>query len=276
MASSGTIHGQAALNQQNRSISPNGPRRRVVVTIPTYNERENVAHIVEAVLEEQERTEGFDLHVLVADSHSSDGTSEIVQRLAATNPAVHLLDVRERGIGVGLYKGLTHAVEHLGAEVLVEMDADFQHNPADIPAFLEQIAKGYDLVVGSRFIAGSLNKMPFYRRVLSIAANQMIRVVLGLKDVTEITTSYRAFSKETFLKVEKGSVPWQEKSFIPVPVFLVRMLESGARAVEIPITMHPRTRGYSKMVYWNYIRDIVWFAIRSRLGLEYKRHPGRD
>ena len=241
-------------------------RRRVVVTIPTYNEKDTIADMVAAVLAEQAHVDLCDLHVLVADSHSADGTLDIVGRLSVDNPNVHLLDVQERGIGVGLYRGLRHAVECLDAEILVEMDADFQHNPTDIPAFLQQILEGYDLVIGSRFIAGSMNRMPFYRRVLSVAANQMIRIMLGLKGITEMTTSYRAFTRETFLRVDPGSVPWEERSFIPVPVFLVRMLESGARFVEIPITMHPRVRGYSKMVYWKYVRDILFFSIRSRLG----------
>jgi dolichol-phosphate mannosyltransferase len=243
-----------------------GGRRRAVVVIPTYNECENIEAIISAALAEQEHIAGFDLHVLVADSHSNDGTLDVVQRMAEENPNVHLLDVMERGIGVGLYKGLCHAVEALDADVLLEMDADFQHNPEDIPQFLQRIAEGYDLVVGSRFIPGSTNKMPFYRRVLSVGANQVIRILLGLKGVTEITTSYRAFTRETFLRVKPESVPWEERSFIPVPVFLVRMLESGANATEVPITMHPRTRGYSKMAYWPYIRDIFLFAMRSRLG----------
>ena len=240
--------------------------RRAVVVIPTYNEYENLAAIVEAALAEQARVGAFDLHVLIADSHSNDGTLELAAELETTNPRVHLLDVNERGIGIGLYKGMTHAIEQLGADVLLEMDADFQHNPANIPHFLEQIEVGYDLVVGSRFIAGSGNRMPFYRRVLSVAANQVIRIVLGLRGVTEITTSYRAFTREAFLRVPPDAVPWRERSFIPVPVFLVRMLEYGARATEIPITMHPRAHGTSKMAYRKYIRDILLFSLRSRLG----------
>lgn len=236
--------------------------------IPSYNERENIAAIIEAALAEQANVEGFELHVLVADSHSNDGTLEIVGQLDAENPRVHLLDVQERGIGVGLYKGLTYAVDALGAEVLVEMDADFQHNPADIPALLREIANGYELVVGSRFIAGSGNRMPFLRRVLSVGANQVIRIMLGLRGVTEVTTSYRAFTVEAFQRVPPDSVPWTERSFIPVPVFLVRMLEYGAHATEVPITMHPRSGGTSKMDYRKYIRDILTFSIRSRLGVE--------
>ena len=177
-----------------------------------------------------------------------------------------MLDVQKRGIGVGLYSGFRHAIEKLGADVLIEMDADFQHNPAEIPELLRGIADGYDVVIGSRFVEGSMIKMPPFRRVLSVGANLVIRWMLGLKEITEITTSYRAFTKEIFLKVDPDSVPWQETSFIAVPVFLVRMIEAGASIKEIPMTMHPRTRGYSKMAYSRYIRDVFMFSLRSRLG----------
>lgn len=249
------------------AVNPHAPRRAVVVT-PTFDEKENIAELIDAVLAEQVSVDAFDLHVLVADSHSADGTLEIVGALAARNPRVHLLDVQERGIGIGLFRGFQHAIDALEADVLIEMDADFQHNPEDIPHFLAKIDEGYDVVVGSRFVDGSVNRMPFYRKVLSVAANQVVRGALGLRGVTEITTSYRAFTKETFLQVDPANVPWQEKSFIFVPVFLVRLLETGARATEIPMTMHPRTQGYSKMNYWRYIRDILLFSARWRLGIE--------
>ena len=240
--------------------------QRAVVIIPTYNEKDTIAEIVTAARAEQANLKGIDLHVLVSDSHSVDGTIEIVEQMGQIDPHVHLLDVMERGIGLGLYRGFVHAVEALDADILIEMDADFQHNPQDIPALLSKIQEGYDLVVGSRFLAGSHNRMPFHRRVMSVGANQVIRIMLGLKGVTEVTTSYRAMTKEAFLRVPPESVPWHERSFIPVPVFLVRLLEYGANATEVPITMHPRVRGYSKMVYWEYIRDILRFSLRSRFG----------
>jgi len=238
---------------------------RVVAVIPTYDERENVVDIVAAVLAEQAYVPRFDLHVLIADSHSKDGTLELAQELARTHPKVHWLDVQERGIGVGLYMGFRHAIEELGADVLLEMDADFQHNPADIRRLLERMSEGYDLVIGSRFAEGGVNDIPWYRRLLSAGANQVLRLMLNLKGVTEITTSYRAFTREVFLRVDPESVPWREKSFIFVPVFLVRMIDGGARAAEIPMTLHPRTQGYSKMIYWKYARDILWFSTKARV-----------
>ncbi len=242
-------------------------RQRVVVVTPTYNECENIADLISAILSEQANIPAFELQVLVSDSQSTDGTLGIVEQIAQENNRVHLLNVQQRGIGIGLYKGFQYAIEQLGADVLVEMDSDFQHNPQDLPVLLAPLAQGYDVVVGSRFIDGSVNKMPFYRRVLSVGANQVIRMTLGLSGVTEITTSFRSFRKDAFLRLPPEAVPWHETSFIAVPVFLVRMLQNGAHATEVPMTMHPRIHGYSKMVYWRYIVDILWFAFKDRLRL---------
>lgn len=252
--------------------TPPGPGKQpvAVVVIPTYDEKENIADIIEETLAQQQHIPTYDLHVLVSDGHSKDGTLEIVAAIETANPKAHLLDVQQRGIGVGLYQGFMHAINELNADVLLEMDSDFQHNPADIPGLLNGITEGYDVVIGSRFVDGSMNKMPFFRRVLSVGANGVIRLLLNLKHITEITTSFRAFTRDTFLKIDPASVPWEERSFIAVPVFLVRMIECGARAKEIPMTMHPRMRGYSKMAYWPYIRDIFIFSIKTRLGLQQK------
>jgi dolichol-phosphate mannosyltransferase len=244
------------------------PMGRAIVVLPTYDERENITELTEAILNEQAQIAEFELHVLISDGHSQDGTMEIAQRMAAENPRVHFIDVNKRGIGAGLYSGFVHAIHQLNAAVIIEMDSDFQHNPHDIPVMLKQIAAGYDVVVGSRFLTDSHNNMPFFRKILSYAANAVLRIALGLKDVTEITTSFRAMRKEAFLNLKENEVPWwEEKSFIAVPVFLVRMLSKGVKATEVPMTMHPRVKGYSKMIYWRYIRDVLWFAFKDRLGL---------
>ncbi len=239
-------------------------KQRVVVVTPTYDERDNIADLITAVLAEQAQIPAFEVHVLVSDSCSTDGTLDIVGQMAAADARIHLLNVQQRGIGIGLLRGFQYAIEQLDADVLVEMDSDFQHNPQDLPTLLAPLQQGYEVVVGSRFIDGSVNNMPFYRRVLSVGANQVIRLALGLQGVTEITTSFRAFRKDAFLKLPEESVPWHETSFIAVPVFLVRMLEHGAKATEVPMTMHPRVRGYSKMIYWRYILDILRFAVKDR------------
>lgn len=245
----------------------NQNKERAVVVLPTYDESENIESLIAAIWEQRTKIDNYELAILVSDGHSQDGTQAVVERIHQSNPDVHLIDIHRRGIGAGLYMGFVHAIQELNADVLIEMDSDFQHNPNDIPALLAKISEGYDVVVGSRFLADSHNNMPFYRRILSVGANGVLRVALGLRDVTEITTSFRAIRKEAFLKLDESDVPWwEEKSFIAVPVFLVRMLEKGATATEVPMTMHPRVRGYSKMIYWRYIRDVLWFSFKDRLG----------
>ncbi len=248
-------------------MEPTATRRvRTVVVTPTYDEKDTIADLIAAVLAEQPGLPDFELHVLVADSHSEDGTREIVQRLADANPRVHLLDVRQRGIGVGLYQGFRHAIDALDAEVLIEMDADFQHSPADLPVFLGKIVEGFDLVSGSRFVPGSQVVMSWPRRILSVTSNRLMRMLLGLEGVSDFTTSYRAFTRDLFLKVDPDSVAWQERSFIFVPVFLCRLIEAGARFTEVPIAEIVRQEGYSKIDYWRYMRDIARFAVKARMG----------
>lgn len=243
------------------------PYGRAVVVLPSYDEKDNIEDITKAVLAQQAQINGFELLVLIADGHSQDGTIDIGQRLQAEHENVYFIDVNKRGIGAGLYLGFQHAINELAADVLIEMDSDFQHNPEDVPLLLAEIAKGYDVVVGSRFLPDSENNMPAFRRILSVGANGVLRTALGLRNITEITTSFRAIRTETFLTLDENDVPWwEEQSFIAVPVFLVRILEKGAKSTEVPMTMHPRVKGYSKMVYWRYVRDVLWFAFKDRLG----------
>ncbi|MGB7339465.1 MAG: glycosyltransferase [Phototrophicaceae bacterium] len=244
------------------------PLGRVVIVLPTYDEKDNIVALTHAISKQQNKIDNFELVILISDGHSKDGTIEIGEALAAEHEHIHFIDVNRRGIGAALYLGFKYAIDELDADVLVEMDSDFQHNPDDLPILLAPIAEGYDVVVGSRFLPDSQNNMPAFRRVLSVGANGVLRLALGLRNITEITTSFRAIRKATFLELKEDDVPWWEpQSFIAVPVFLVRMLENGAKATEVRMTMHPRVNGYSKMVYWRYVRDVLTFAVKDRLGL---------
>src|SRR5438067_921760 len=106
---------------------------RLVVNIPTYNEKDNIEACIKSVLAQAKNLEGIDLHVLVSDSHSPDGTGEIVKNLSKTNPRIHYLDVKERGLGVGIVKGHRFAIDKLKADLLGQMDGDLSHDPATLP-----------------------------------------------------------------------------------------------------------------------------------------------
>ena len=239
--------------------------KKVVVVLPTYDEKDSVERVIGQILAQQEKLVDFELEVLVSDSHSPDGTGEIVKKLEKENPKVHYLDVVQRGIGVGLIKGHEYAIKKLGADILVQMDADGQHDPSDIPRFLTEIKKGYDFVFGSRLILGGENKIEWYRRIFTFGSSLVCRILTGLTNVHDFTPSFRAFTKKIFLKIDKNKILWRSKSFIIQPSFLYEAIAVGAKYKEIPIVFTSRRAGYSKNQIVAYILDILRFGLKIRI-----------
>lgn len=239
--------------------------KKAVIVLPTYNEKENIEDVITLILAEQRKLADWELYVLVSDSNSPDSTGQEVKRLIRTNRHLELLNVKTRGIGVGLVNGYRFAFTKMAAEVVIQMDADLQHDPKEIPNFLSEIDKGFNFVQGSRFIRGGKNDLEWYRRFFSWSANWVSRVLLGVYRVHEFTTSYRAFTKDLFFKVNLEEIPWQGNSFVFQPAFLYGVFKAGAKIKEIPIVFIDRSRGLSKMQIVNYIKDLLWFCIKARL-----------
>src|SRR3972149_2014070 len=126
---------------------------RIVVVVPTYNERDNLGPLLEA-LEEQFPLIPHDMQVLVVDDNPPDGTAAVAREAAARWGNVHLLTGPKRGLGVAYVRGIEHALGDLGAGAVVQMDADFSHNPADLPRLIAALDEGADLVIGSRYVKG--------------------------------------------------------------------------------------------------------------------------
>ena len=152
-----------------------------IVVIPTYNESDNIRNIITAVLNVQN-----DLNILIVDDNSPDGTSAIVQEMMQTDNRIHLITrAGKMGLGTAYCEGFQYCLD-LGFEAIMEMDADFSHNPEDIPRFLEEI-KHNDVVIGSRYISGmNVVNWPLHRLILSYGANIYSRIISGLplKDAT--------------------------------------------------------------------------------------------
>lgn len=238
---------------------------KVVVVVPTYNEKENIKELISRVLSQQKKIKNYILNILISDSHSTDGTIEVVKDISKKNSSVFLIDVKERGIGVGLLKGYQYAINKLGAEIIIQMDADLQHSPDDIPRFLREFKNGVNFVQGSRFIKGGANKLEWYRQLFSWGANIISRILMGVPQVHEFTTSYRAFTSDLFKKIDLSFVPWRSKSFIFQPAFLYAAISAGAKIKEIPIIFVDREKGRSKMGILNYIKDLFIFALKVRI-----------
>ncbi len=212
---------------------------KVLVCIPTYNEADNVAEIVARV-----RVAVPEAHVLVIDDGSPDGTGEIADRLAADDPAVHVLHRTQKlGLGAAYVAGFRWGQEQ-GFDVLVEMDADGSHQPEQLPRLLAALDHA-DLVLGSRYVpGGSVRNWPRSREVLSRGGNIYTRVALGLP-LHDATGGFRAFRRTTLEKVGLDDVASQGYCF---QVDLAwRTHQQGLRVVEVPVTFIERTRGTSKM-----------------------------
>lgn len=231
--------------------------RRALVIVPTYNERDNLPRLIPSILARDPR-----LEVLVVDDGSPDGTGEVADALAATEPRVHVLHRSGKlGLGTAYLTGFRWGLER-DYDVLFEMDADFSHDPAHLPLFLEAIEK-FDVVLGSRYLEGRVTVVnwPIGRLLLSYFANAYARWVTGLP-IADATGGFKCFRRDVLAalaldRVESNGYAFQiEMSF--------RAWKKGFRLGEIPIMFVDRDIGESKMSR-HIVVEAVWRVWRLRL-----------
>jgi dolichol-phosphate mannosyltransferase len=239
-----------------------GPRLRVLVVVPTYDERDNLPLVLQRI-----RAAVPDAHVLVADDASPDGTGDLADEWAGRDDHVHVLHrPGKAGLGAAYIDGFRWGLER-GYEVLVEMDADGSHQPEQLPSLLERIENGADLVLGSRWVAGgSVVNWPRHRAILSRGGNLYARLALGVP-VRDATGGYRAFRATALENIGMDGVESQGYCF---QVDLAwRAVQAGLRVDEVPITFVEREHGMSKMsraiVAEALVRVTQW-GVQHRLG----------
>jgi dolichol-phosphate mannosyltransferase len=227
---------------------------RAFVVLPTYNEAANLERLVRAVLEQ-------DMRVLVVDDNSPDGTGAIADRLAAELEPVEVLHRPQKaGLGRAYVAGFEHALRS-GAELVIEMDADFSHDPADLPR-LVAAAEGADLVLGSRYVAGGgVVDWGLPRRLLSRAGSVYARVVLGVP-VHDLTGGFKCFRREVLEKIAPAGVEANGYAFQIELTY--RAIQAGFRVVEVPIVFRDRAFGRSKMTP-GIAFEAVWRVVALRL-----------
>ncbi|MEV1242243.1 polyprenol monophosphomannose synthase [Nonomuraea sp. NPDC050022] len=213
---------------------------RILIVIPTYNERDNLPLITERV-----RTALPDAHVLVVDDNSPDGTGEIADKLADKDDHVHVLHrAGKEGLGAAYIAAFRWGLDE-GYNVLVEMDADGSHQPEELHKLLEAVSDGADLSIGSRWVpGGKVVNWPVSRELLSRGANIYTRLMLGMS-VRDATAGFRVYRAATLEKIGLADVESQGYCF-QVDLTL-RTTRHGLRVVEVPITFVERTVGTSKM-----------------------------
>ena len=215
------------------------PITRVLVCIPTYNERENLPVVVARI-----RAAVPAADVLVLDDNSPDGTGEVADQLAGEDPQVHVLHrPGKQGLGRAYLAGFEWGLER-GYDALVEMDADGSHQPEQLPQLLAAAATA-DLVIGSRWVrGGSVVNWPLHRKALSVGGNLYTRVLLGMP-VHDATAGYRVYRAEALRRIGLDDVASQGYSF--QTDLTRRAVGLGMRVVEVPITFVEREIGDSKM-----------------------------
>ncbi len=230
--------------------------REALVCVPTYNEKDNVEPICKAILAASPK-----LDVLVIDDRSPDGTGEIADRLAAQEPRIHVLHrAGKEGLGKAYLAGFAWALER-GYRLILEMDADFSHDPKYLPAILAA-ADGADLVLGSRYVpGGGTVNWGVGRKVLSRGGSLYARTILGLR-VRDLTGGFKCFRREVLEAIDLASVACTGYAFQIELTY--RAVRRGFRVVEVPIVFADRQVGQSKMskrIVLEALRK-VW-AIRS-------------
>jgi dolichol-phosphate mannosyltransferase len=213
------------------------------LVLPTYNEAENVERIVRAALPALASATG-DHHILVVDDGSPDGTGEIADRLAAELAPVEVLHrTAKEGLGRAYLAGFERALAS-GAELVLEMDADFSHNPADLPRLIEA-ASGADLVLGSRYVpGGGVTDWGLFRRLLSRGGSWYARMVLGVP-VRDLTGGFKCFRATTLEGIDYRNTHADGYGFQIELTY--RAIKAGFRVKEVPIVFRDRQEGTSKM-----------------------------
>jgi dolichol-phosphate mannosyltransferase len=210
------------------------------VVLPTYNEAENLERIVGAVLEHLPASS----RVLIVDDNSPDGTGEIADRLAEARESVDVLHrERKEGLGPAYLAGFKVALAG-GADRIIEMDADFSHDPAYLPELIDATADA-DLAIGSRYVeGGGVTDWGPLRRFISRGGSAYARIALGLP-VRDLTGGFKCFRREVLEAIRLESIEARGYAFQVETTY--RAIESGFRVVEVPIVFSDRREGSSKM-----------------------------
>ena len=240
------------------------PEPRILVIIPTYNERDTIPVVIDAVFAALDEA-----NVLVVDDASPDGTGATVDKIAASNPRVHVLHrAGKLGLGSAYVEGFWFALDH-GYDIIFEMDADMSHDPRHLPAFIAAIEGGADVAVGSRNIPhGRVEGWGLFRTVLSKGGSLYARSILGVP-IRDLTTGFKAFSRRALEIVIANEIQSNGYSFQIETTY--RALCCGLRVVEVPIVFVDRRVGRSKMNHRIFLEAVgmVWKlrieALRGRI-----------
>jgi len=237
-----------------------GPIRAMAV-IPTYNESENIQSIVRAV-----RSLPYDIEVCIVDDGSPDGTGEIADEMSREDPRIHVLHRSgKQGLGTAYVAGFKYALGQ-GVDVIIEMDADFSHDPNSLPDFLNKIREA-DLVIGSRYRNGvRVINWSFKRLLLSKMATIYVNLITGIPGsvISDATAGFKCYRRAVLESIDLDRIHSNGYAFQIEMKY--RAFRKGFRLAEVPITFNDRHVGQSKM-NGSIIVEALWVVWRLRLGI---------
>lgn len=231
---------------------------QIVIIVPTFNERENIIALVPALDAVSSRL-SHRVDVLVVDDHSPDGTGDVVCALQGDYPHLHLLSGAKSGLGAAYIRGIKYALDVLNADVIFEMDADFSHNPDDVPRLMYEIDHGADFVIGSRYVSGGSvpSTWGLSRKLNSWGGNLVARYVAGISRIRDCTAGFRAIRASIIKAIDLERFRVQGYAFQVVLLHAAHAI--GARIVEVPVEFVERREGESKLG----LGDIIEFIVNA-------------
>ncbi len=221
---------------------------KIVIISPTYNEKVNIEKMI-PVLENDvfSKIKGHDIHLLIVDDKSPDGTADVVKKYMEKWKNVHLLSGDKQGLGKAYVRGMKYAMDEMHADAVMEFDADFQHDPNDIPRLVQALDDGADYVIGSRYIKGGgiPKEWGFDRKVKSRLGGIFARYVFMMFNIHDMTSGFK-LTKTSFLKqVDLDHL--LSYNFAYKLHILHDVVHHGAKVKEVPIIFYERTKGKSKI-----------------------------
>ncbi|MBP9019758.1 MAG: polyprenol monophosphomannose synthase [Rikenellaceae bacterium] len=231
-----------------------------VVIIPTYNEKENISKIINAIFNLEEK-----FHILIVDDGSPDGTAEIVKGLQMAYPEeLHLIEREGKlGLGTAYITGFKWAIERK-YDYIFEMDADFSHNPEDLPKLYHEAESGADLVIGSRYCNGiSVINWPIGRVIMSYCASVFVRKVLGI-NVYDTTSGFKCYKRKLLETIDLDNIRMKGYGFQIEMKY--NAFKLGFKIKEVPIIFIDRKEGTSKMsssIFGEAFWGVLWMRLRK-------------
>ena len=239
---------------------------KIFIVPAAYNEKDNIAEMIRILEEEVFPTiKNHDMNILIADDNSPDGTGDVVRELMKKYKNLGVNSGEKKGLGAAYVRAMGHAIEKEGANLVISIDADLQHDPKSVPLFIKKIEDGYDVVSGTRYSNGGSMpaKWPIHRKFFSVFGNLLIRTITGRFGLHDWTGGYRAIKSEVFQK-EKEKVR-QFTGYTFQAAFLYKSLLDGYKAGEVPIHFRTRTAGDSKIAPLQYIINVLRYIITERI-----------